>query len=625
MAAGWRAENAMTGHVVCFGELLLRLSTPDHRLMVQSDTLDMIVGGAEANVAAGLASLGHQVKMISRVADNPLGSKARATIASTGVNVSHLVSAPGRMGLYFLESGGGFRPSSIIYDRANSAFALAGVKDFDFEAALKGASLMHISGITPALGPGGVALARAAIEAARTAQVPICFDGNYRSALWTSWDSDPHAILAELMRSVTIMIGNHRDISLLVGKVFSGEGSGRRREAAEAAFAEFPNLQIIASTARHIVNSAHHRISARVDTRTNAHQTAELDVTGIVDRIGTGDAFAAGVLHRWLGNGDVVAMAEAGLAYMRYVETRVKSEAVLSGTPVAVKHKYDNYLPSLNLALDITKDLVARFSYGRSMTRPGLSSLNVAGPVFGYTTRTVSNIGNPFLKPYESNDVDLSLEWYTRNGGLLAIGFFNKDVVTSIKTRIVTQMIDPSYWPAIYADPQYNSSFNADPAAVPYTFTIPVNIDGNRVRGVEFTVNQPFTFLPGMLSYLGVAANYTHVSARDSTGLSPNSYNLTLYFDHKDYGLRVSANKRDDYLLLKDPGNGHAQERKYGPRHVDLSAYYNVNDHLTISFEGINITDEKELIYGTGQGDQHLFREYSHTGSQWFLGARYKF
>ena len=313
-------------------------------------------------------------------------------------------------------------------------------------------------------------------------------------------------------------------------------------------------------------------------------------------------------------------------AGLRYVKTKVLSTAKIAGTDVTQTKDYDNYLPSMNLALEITPDVIARFAYARSMTRPGLGSLNIAGPNFGYTTRTVSNLGNPNLKPYQSNDIDLSLEWYTSNGGLFAIGFFNKDIVTSLKTDVVEQMIDPVFWPAIYADPQYDESFNADPAEVPYTFYIPVNSDnGNSVKGIELTANQPFTFLPGFLQYFGIAANYTHVSAKDSTGLSPNSYNATLYFDHEDYGVRVSVNKRDDYLLSEPGGNGHAQERKFGPTHVDFSAYYNVNERFTISLEGINITDEKEVIYGTGDGDQYLPREFSHTGAQWFLGARFRY
>lgn len=305
----------MSGHVTCFGEVLLRFATPGHRLTVQCDALDMVVGGAEANVAAGLAALGHRVKMVTRLPSSPLGDKARAALGAAGVDTAHIGRAEGRMGLYFLESGAGLRPSSITYDRAGSLFAGSSSGDFDFAAALEGARLLHLSGITPALGPGGVALAQAAVAAATSAGVPICFDGNYRALLWDAWDSDPRAILTDLMQSATVMIGNHRDISLLLGKAFSGDGSDRRREAALAAFEAFPKLQLIASTARHVVNAGYHRIAARLDTREAAHQTAEVDVTGIVDRIGTGDAFAAGVLHKWLGGADLVTTAQAGLAY----------------------------------------------------------------------------------------------------------------------------------------------------------------------------------------------------------------------------------------------------------------------------------------------------------------------
>jgi TonB-dependent receptor len=310
---------------------------------------------------------------------------------------------------------------------------------------------------------------------------------------------------------------------------------------------------------------------------------------------------------------------------IRFVRTNLTSEAVVSGTPVKVERSYENYLPSMNFALDLTDDIVARLAYGRSMTRPGLNSLNIAGPVFGYTTRTVGNIGNPDLKPYQSNDIDLGVEWYFGEGGLLALGLFNKDIVTSLKTDVVTRMVDPAFWPAIYADPQYDPSYNADPAVVPYTFTIPVNSDeGNSVKGYELTYNQPFSFLSGWASKFGIASNYTHVVARDSTGLSPNSYNITAYYDTAKFGARVSLNKRDDYLLSEPGGNGHAQERKYGPTHLDFASFWNFNDHLTFSLEGINITDEIERIYGTGDGTQHLTREYTHTGAHWFSGARYR-
>jgi 2-dehydro-3-deoxygluconokinase len=300
--------------VTCFGELLLRLSPPDRQLLGQTQSLELVVGGAEANVASALAALGHEVRFASAVAENPLGERALAALRGCGVDVRHVARAAGRMGLYFLESGAGPRPSAITYDRAGSAFACAAPDSIDFAGALAGARLLHCGGITPALGPGGVALARAAQAAARAAGVPVCFDGNYRAQLWAAWDSDPAAILRELVADATILIGNHRDISLLLGRDFSGEGEDRRREAALAAFDDFPNLALIASTARQLVTGDHHRIAARVDSRTASHQTGAIDVTGIVDRIGTGDAFAAGVIDGWLAGADLATMAQRGLA-----------------------------------------------------------------------------------------------------------------------------------------------------------------------------------------------------------------------------------------------------------------------------------------------------------------------
>lgn len=311
---------------------------------------------------------------------------------------------------------------------------------------------------------------------------------------------------------------------------------------------------------------------------------------------------------------------------VRYVRTDVGSSAVIAGSPVTVGRHYDNFLPSFNAALNITPDLVARASYARSMTRPGLAALNIAAPVFEYTTRTVSNLGDPNLKPYLSNDFDIGLEWYFSKGGLIAIGGFKKDIVSSLTTSVVQQAVPHEYWAAIYADPRYSASYNADPATAQYTFYKTVNTPGgNSVTGFEATLNLPFTFLPGLFSNLGIASNYTHVSARDSTGLSPNSYNFTGYYDTGKMGLRVSVNKRDDYLLSQPGGNGHVQERKYGPTQVDLSAYYNLTKRLSLNVQGINITNEKERIYGTGDGSQYLVREFSKTGAQWFVGARYQF
>jgi 2-dehydro-3-deoxygluconokinase len=302
------------GRIACLGELLLRMTAPGRELVLQTGRLDVHVGGAEANVAVGLARLGHEAAMISRVPDNALGDAAAGHLRRYGVSTEGVGVGPGRMGLYFLSPGAGLRPSEIVYDREGSSFARAGAGDFDWDGLLAGADLLHLSGITPALGKGSADAAIAAAEAARARNIPVSFDGNYRAQLWESWDSDPKAVLGRLVGQADILFGNHRDISLLLGRAFSGEGEARRREAADAMFAHFPGLKMIASTARHIVDADTHRISARIDGREGSAQTGEVVVAGIIDRIGAGDAFAAGILHGLRIGLDLDGIVKAGLA-----------------------------------------------------------------------------------------------------------------------------------------------------------------------------------------------------------------------------------------------------------------------------------------------------------------------
>jgi 2-dehydro-3-deoxygluconokinase len=307
----------MAGPIVFFGELLIRLSSPGRTLLMQTPSLDLHVGGAEANVAIGLANLGHATRMVSAVPDNALGRGAVAAVRGQGVDTSGIITRDGRMGLYFLAPGAGLRASEIVYDRTVSSFATAPVAAFDWPKLLAGASRLHLSGITPALGPVSAAAALAAAEAATALSVPVSFDGNYRARLWEAWDSNPRAILSALIGHADILFGNHQDVGLLLGHGFEGEGEDRRRAAAEAAFAAFPRLKLIASTARHTEDADRHRISARIDGRDGHVQTEEVLVSGIVDRIGAGDAFAAGVLHGLSSvqnRGDIAHAARIGLA-----------------------------------------------------------------------------------------------------------------------------------------------------------------------------------------------------------------------------------------------------------------------------------------------------------------------
>lgn len=303
------------GRLLAFGEIMLRLSPPGRELLLQTPKLDVWVAGAEANVATGLARLGHDVAMASRVPDNDLGRGAITALRGHGVDTCGIVTGGERMGLYFVTSGAGLRATDVVYDRAHSAFADAPTDAWDWDTLLAGADRLHLSGITPALGPGPAAHALAAARAARARGVAVSFDGNFRARLWARWNGDPRAILTGLVEQADLLFGNHRDIALLLGRDdFSGDGADRRREAAEAAFAAFPQLQMIASTARHVAHVDLHRIAARIDMRDASVQTPEIELAGIVDRIGGGDAFAVGVLHGLRTGASLHDIAEAGLA-----------------------------------------------------------------------------------------------------------------------------------------------------------------------------------------------------------------------------------------------------------------------------------------------------------------------
>lgn len=299
------------GHVLCFGEILLRLSAPADAPLFHEPRLDANFGGAEANVAVALARLGVPSAMLSALPEGPVGDAARDGLRRHGVDVSRIRRGDGRLGLYYLTPGAGLRASSIVYDRLDTLFARTPAAAYDWTALLDGASWLHLSGIIPAIGPEAARVSLDAIAVARAAGVRVSFDGNFRSSMWARWCPDPAPILCEHVDGADLLFGNHRDIALMLDGAFDGAGPERRREAAEAAFARFPRLAHIASTARHAIHARHNTLSARIDTPDGAHETATLDIADIVDRIGTGDAFAAGVLAR-LDEG-IEAAAHAGL------------------------------------------------------------------------------------------------------------------------------------------------------------------------------------------------------------------------------------------------------------------------------------------------------------------------
>jgi 2-dehydro-3-deoxygluconokinase len=288
----------MTGRVLCFGELLLRLSAPDHELLLQSARLDARFGGAEVNVAVSLAQFGHAARLLTSIPANALGEAAVRDLRRFGVETDAVRKAAGRLGLYFLTPGAVRRPSDVLYDRADSVFAETTPEDLDFEAALEGCAWLHVSGITPAVGPNACACALALIVAAKARGVKVSFDGNYRTRMWAAWGGDGPAALRQILQSADLLFGDERDVSLALGVTFPGDPPARRQAAAAAAFDAFPHLERMCGTVRLEHGVEDHDLSATLHTRHGGVvQTRPLRLTGIVDRIGTGDAFAAGVLH----------------------------------------------------------------------------------------------------------------------------------------------------------------------------------------------------------------------------------------------------------------------------------------------------------------------------------------
>jgi len=287
----------MSGKLVCFGEMLVRLSAPQGEMLLQTPQLAAYIGGAEANVAICVSRLGGSAAMATTLPDNPLGHAARDELRRHGVDVAAVRFTHGRMGLYFLTPGAVLRPSEIVYDRAGSAFAEKADATV-WATALAGAGMLHVSGITPAVSATGSDAALAAIGAANAANIPVSFDGNYRAKLWEARKETGAPILRKLLEAATLAFIDERDIALVLGATFAD-----RNAAAAAAFKAFPKLQRIAATTRttHAVDAfslgatLHHRDG----TLTQANP---LELGNVVDRIGGGDAFAGGLLHGLMKN-----------------------------------------------------------------------------------------------------------------------------------------------------------------------------------------------------------------------------------------------------------------------------------------------------------------------------------
>lgn len=286
------------GRIVCFGELLLRLSAPGHELLFQSPALNAHFGGAEGNVAASLAILGHASSMVSALPDNAVGRACAGELRRHGVDTASIRFAPGRMGVYFLSHGAMQRPAEVTYDRSGSVFAHTTATAYDWPRLLHGARWLHLSGINLALGDATAQAALAAVRAAKDAGVDVSFDCNFRSQLWGPRVAQAPQLLREIMAEADLLFGNERDIALVLGTIFAQSDDDERfLAAAQAAFEAFPRLKWMATTSRRALDADTQELRGHLATRAHVLSTRAHRLAGIVDRIGSGDAFAAALLH----------------------------------------------------------------------------------------------------------------------------------------------------------------------------------------------------------------------------------------------------------------------------------------------------------------------------------------
>lgn len=321
---------------------------------------------------------------------------------------------------------------------------------------------------------------------------------------------------------------------------------------------------------------------------------------------------------------------------LRYVNTeQVSSGNALAGAAiewVTYERSYDNWLPSLNLAAELTDTFVARFGMAQTIARPGLGSLSPGGSVSVQGANRNFSTGNPDLDPTKSFNVDLSLEWYPQQGAILAVGIFYKDISTFIQTLRTEAVYNTLGLPDSLLDGTV-----ATPDMV-FQVTRPVNSEGGDLYGFEVNWQQPFTFLPGIWSNFGLLANYTYVTSdieyRTSNlpgtptvnatliGLSEHAANGTLYYEDDRFSARVSVAYRDGYLM-QVPGNDfNSWHGANATTTVDAQASYNIRDNLRFSIEGLNLTDEYSDLY---VDESNRLNVYTNTGRQFIAGLRYSF
>jgi 2-dehydro-3-deoxygluconokinase len=289
--------------VVTFGEIMLRLSPPDHLRFSQARSFEAIYGGGESNVAVSLAHFGIDASFVTRLPANEIGAACQNYLRQFGVDTNHIVRGGERLGIYFLEHGAVHRGSKVVYDRAGSALATIRAGMVDWQAAFKDATWFHWTGITPAISAGAADACLEAVQKAKEAGLTVSCDLNYRSKLW-KWGKQPQEVMQELVANSDVAIGNEEDAAKVFGihapdtDVASGELDAEKyRAVCQDLSQRFPRLERIAITLRGSLSASHNTWSAVLWQAGEVLFGPQYDITHIVDRVGGGDSFVAGLIY----------------------------------------------------------------------------------------------------------------------------------------------------------------------------------------------------------------------------------------------------------------------------------------------------------------------------------------
>ena len=287
---------------ITFGEIMLRLKPSNCERFFQSPLLEATFGGGEANVAVGLARFGLNVAYVSVIPDNPIGDACIGELRRQGVDTSLIMRTGNRLGIYFLEAGANQRPSKVIYDRSHSAIAEASPGDIHWDKVFDGVSWFHISGITPAISLSASELSLGAVKKAREKGITVSCDLNFRKNLW-KYGKSASEVMGELVKYVDIALGNEEDCQKSLGvKVDIDVESGRLqtkkyRELTDRVLSLYPDIKKIAITLRESHSANYNGWSAVLNNRKEFLISKKYEIHNIVDRVGGGDTFAAGLIY----------------------------------------------------------------------------------------------------------------------------------------------------------------------------------------------------------------------------------------------------------------------------------------------------------------------------------------